>query len=354
MIRIPQKFGVPIRTACDLLTDTEQKLHRSSTTDTPIAGSPPRIAMTHHHLLFPAILLACLGMLAGADTMPIKILILDGFSNHNWQETTRCIRGILEPTGFCQVSVATCPADQQDPAWPGWNPPFTGQDVVIQTCNDIQGHSAWPEPVHAALATFVRNGGGMYVWHAGNNAFAGHVEYDRMIGLGWRDKTYGVALRLDAQGTIERIPAGTGNGTGHGKRFDALIHVRGDHPIYAGLPRAWRAADTEVYAYARGPADHLEVLSYALDEARTQMYWPMEWTVNYGKGRVYTSVFGHVWKNEIEPVTVRDVGVRTLVVRAVQWLAGRPVTWPMPADFPTTEKVSIHSATMPGATPAPR
>lgn len=297
----------------------------------------------------PFLPLLCAALLAGADEAPIKVLILDGFSNHHWVETTRCIRGILEPTGFIQVMVSTCPEDRQDPSWASWSPPFAGQDVVIQTCNDLSSKTAgWPEAVHAALAAFVRKGGGMYVWHAGNNAFSGVAEYNRMIGLGWRDKTYGVALRLDAQGTIERIPAGSEGGTGHGKRFDAVVHARGEHPIYAGLPRVWRAADTEVYAYARGPAENLEVLSYACDEARTQMYWPMEWTVMYGQGRVYTSVFGHVWKQEVEPVTVRDVGVRTLVVRAVQWLAGRPVTWPVPPDFPTPEHTSIAPPTTSG------
>jgi hypothetical protein len=34
-------------------------------------------------------------------------------------------------------------------------------------------------------------------------------------------------------------------------------------------------------------------------------------------------------------------GLQT-VVRALQWLANRPVTYPIPADFPTADKVSIR------------
>jgi type 1 glutamine amidotransferase len=292
--------------------------------------------------LLCSVLVAWSPLACGADPAPIMVLILDGFSNHDWQETTRCIRGILAPTGLFRVSVATCPARRTDPGWAGWRPPFADQDVVIQTCNDLGGPSGWPEAVHSALQAFVRGGGGMFVWHAGNNAFAGHAEYDRMIGLGWRDQDYGTALRLDAQGDIIRIPPGTGGPTGHGPRFDAVIHVLGDHPITAGLPRAWRAANTEVYGYARGPAEDLQVLSYALDETRTHLYWPMEWTVRYGDGRVYTSVFGHVWKGDRDPVTVRDVGVQTLLIRALQWLAHRPVTWPVPDDFPTATHTSVR------------
>jgi len=41
-------------------------------------------------------------------------------------------------------------------------------------------------------------------------------------------------------------------------------------------------------------------------------------------------------------VTVRDAGVQTLLVRALQWLARRPVTWPVPADFPTATSTSIR------------
>jgi hypothetical protein len=36
---------------------------------------------------------------------------------------------------------------------------------------------------------------------------------------------------------------------------DALLVRLGDHPIHAGLPRQWVAADLEIYRYARGAAE---------------------------------------------------------------------------------------------------
>jgi type 1 glutamine amidotransferase len=84
----------------------------------------------------------------------------------------------------------------------------------------------------------------------------------------------------------------------------------------------------------------LQVLSYA-SEPRTQVNWPTEWIVRYGRGRVYTSTFGHVWRGDTQPVTVRDVGVQTLLVRATQWLARRPVDFPVPATFPTATATSV-------------
>jgi hypothetical protein len=195
--------------------------------------------------------------------------------------------------------------------------------------------------VQVAFESFVRRGGGVYVWHSGNNAFSDWPAYNDIIGIGWRKKEAGPALVVTDDGKVQSIPTGQGQDTGHGKRFDALIQRLGEHPIHRGLPRAWRAADIEVYYYVRGPAKKVDVLSYA-HEPHTALNWPIEWTVRYGRGRVYTSTLGHVWQGDVQPVTVRDAGVQTLLVRAMQWLARRPVTWPVPADFPTATSTSIR------------
>jgi len=272
---------------------------------------------------------------------PIRVLVVDGFSNHDWQLTTRSIRAILEPTGLFSVDVSTSPPDASAAGWDQWRPDFSDYDVVIQTCNDINGGPSWPRPVREAFEKFVHRGGGVYVWHSGNNAFPDWPAYNDIIGIGWRKKDFGSALVVADDGKITRIPPGQGEDTGHGKRFDALVQRRGEHPIHVGLPRAWLAADIEVYYYVRGPAKHVEVLSYAR-EPHTALQWPIEWTVRYGQGRVYTSTLGHVWRGDVQPVTVRDAGVQTLLVRALQWLARRPVTWPVPADFPTATSTSIR------------
>jgi len=272
----------------------------------------------------------------------IRVLIIDGCSNHDWRLTTRCIRAILEPTGLFDVAVSTSPPTAASPGWDQWRPKFRDYDVVIQTYNDLGGGAPWPAQVRADFEEFVHDGGGVYVWHAGNNAFPDWPAYNQMIGLGWRKKNQGVALRIDDDEKIVRIPVGEGSDTSHGARFDALVVRLGDHPIHEGLPRRWKAADIEVYNYPRGPADDVEVLSYANDVVRTKMNWPIEWTVSFGKGRVYTSTLGHVWKGDVQPVTVRDAAVQTLLVRALEWLAGRPVTFPVPADFPTESATSVR------------
>jgi len=281
--------------------------------------------------------------LEAAETTPkpIRVLIVEGFSNHDWRLGTTLIRNVLKSTGLFTVTVSTSPAKATDPGWDAWRPAFTDHDVVIQTCNDYGGGPAWPAAVQQALVDYVGKGGGLYVFHSANNAFVGWNEYEAMVGLLWRKKDQGAALTIADDGGLIRIPAGAGSDTGHGARFDCVVHQRGDHPIHAGFPAAWRAADMEVYYYARGPAQHVDVLAYAT-EPKTHMSWPIEWTVAYGSGRVFVSTYGHVWKGDVQPVAMRDAAVQTIMIRALQWLADRPVTWPVPADFPTAGATSIR------------
>jgi len=273
----------------------------------------------------------------------IKVLIVDGFSNHNWQLNTSLIRKIIEPTGLFSVDVSTAPETLEAEGWNTWRPDFAAYDVVIQTCNSIGKRPTWPREVEEAFVAYVRNGGGVYIWHSGNNAFDKWPEYNEIIGLGWRDADFGWALTIDESENIIRIPPGEGENTGHGPRHDTVVHRLGDHPIHKDMPRAWMTPDIEVYYYARGPANNLEVLSYGINPINN-MNWPLEWTVTYGKGRVYNSTFGHVWKDDLTmPDRMRCVGLQTTVIRSIQWLADRKVTWAVPDDFPSESTISLSS-----------
>ena len=298
----------------------------------------------HLWLCFAAMLLAgCVSSHAGASGDKIRVLVVDGFSNHDWQQTTALIRGILAPSSLFDVNVSTAPGKTNDAAWASWRPKFSNFDVVIQNCNDINHGPPWPEPVKKDFEDFVRNGGGVYIFHSAENAFVGWKEYEQMVGLCWRNADYGTAMRVNDDGSLVRISPGAGGGTGHGSRGDVLVTRLGDDPIHDGMPRAWLTPGLEVYYYARGPAENVNVLAYARDSKPGQgLLWPVEWTVSYGKGRVYVSTCGHVWKGDVQPASMRCAAVQTLVPRAVQWLAGKPVTIPVPPDFPGTNAVSIR------------
>jgi type 1 glutamine amidotransferase len=278
---------------------------------------------------------------AQAADRKIRVLIVDGASNHDWRLTTELIRGILATNGQFDVAVSTAPTNSTELA--AWRPKFSDYDVVIQNYNDFANHIPWPEPAKKDFADFVRNGGGVYIFHSAENAFVGWKEYEQIVALCWRKADYGTAIRVNDDGSLTRIPPGEGGGTSHGKRSDVLVTRLGDDPIHAGMPRQWLSPDMEVYYYARGPAENVTVLACARDsKPGLGLLWPVEWTVTYGKGRVYVSTYGHVWKGDVQPASMRCAAVQTIIPRAVQWLAKRPVTIPVPPDFPGTNSVSVR------------
>lgn len=273
-----------------------------------------------------------------ADSM-IRVLVIDGFGNHDWQATTEDIKRILKSDTNIYCDVSTVPTEGSE-AWGDWLPVFADYDVVIQNTTDINVGGSWPEPAQGALEAYVTGGGGLSVFHSANNAFPEWDEYNKMIGLGWRKKDFGPAVQV-INGKQVLIPAGEGGNTGHGKRLDTLITRMNDHPIHSGLSQQWMAADLEIYRYARGPAENLTVISYAF-EPKTKINFPIEWVIQYGEGRVHNSTYGHHWHTQTEtPAGIRCAAFQTIYIRSIYWLAGREVSSEVPEDFPNTEAVSL-------------
>jgi type 1 glutamine amidotransferase len=242
----------------------------------------------------------------------ISALIVDGVNNHDWATATRNIRTILEGTGRFRVDVCTWPA----------RPDFRRYDVVINNFNG--GHTVtgtrWPREVEQALVEYVKGGGGLVVFHAANNAFLEWREYNDMIGLGWREKEFGPGLAVGMNGEVVRIAKGSGLGPGHGPRHDFQLFVRDrQHPITKGLPASWLHPSEQLTHGQHGPAEGLNVLTYAYSEVSRQGE-PMDWVRSYGKGRVYTTMLGHTWKNEANP-NFDDVHFQALLARGSEWAA---------------------------------
>ncbi|WP_163378922.1 ThuA domain-containing protein [Cyclobacterium sp. SYSU L10401] len=275
------------------------------------------------------------------QTNKIKVLIVDGFSNHDWQQTSAVTRWILEESGLFKVDISTFPEDRM--ARQSWLPTFDQYAVVIQNTNNIHNSDLrWSIEAEKALEKYVRQGGGLYILHSANNAFAHWEAYNEMIGLGWRSQSVGMALEIDAKGDLKRYLPGEGRGTGHGDRFNALIQILNRHPINQGYPDTWQTVNTEVYYFPRGDAKNIEVLSYAYDSTSTHQNWPVEWVVDYGKGKVYNSSLGHLWEGETYPPAYRCAGYQTTLVRVTEWLATGKVDFPIPPDFPTADSPSLR------------
>jgi uncharacterized protein len=267
-------------------------------------------------MLFPAVV--------ARSEEKISVLIVDGINNHDWQTATRELRMLLLETGRFTVDVSTSPpADAPVAAWGAWNPDFARYRVVINNFNGGHTHAGirWPRRVEQGLEEYVRGGGGLVVYHAANNAFLDWPAYNDMIGLGWRDKNFGPSLMVSAEGKVVRIPQGTGLDPGHGPRHDFEVHVLNtQHPVTRGLPLTWIQPSEQLTHGQHGPAEGLTILTYAYSEVSHQNE-PLDWVREYRKGRVYTTMLGHTWKDEPNP-NLACPEFRKLFAQGVAWAAG--------------------------------
>jgi hypothetical protein len=276
---------------------------------------------------------------------PLKALIVDGVNNHDWRTGTAAMRAVLIETNLFHVDLSTTPPrEAAASAWEVWDPDFSRYDVVINNFNG--GHTAtglqWPTRVETSLEKYVKGGGGLVVFHAANNAFLLWPAYNDMIGLGWREPAFGRGIQISSADEVVFIPRGSGLEPGHPDRMDFQMHVRETgHPITQGMPTLWMHPLEQLTHGQHGPAEDLTILTYAHSPV-SQANEPMDWTKNYGKGRVYTTMLGHTWIGESR-INLDCVGWQTLFVRGVEWAATGKVTGPIPANFPGAKEPSLRA-----------
>ena len=270
-------------------------------------------------LLALALTLAWVSCPGLAAERKLSAVIVDGVNNHDWAAGTLAIQTILEGSGRFTVDVATYPK----------LPDFARYDVVINNFNG--GHTEtgtrWPADAERALEAFVRGGGGLVAFHAANNAFLKWPEYNQMIGLGWRDPSFGQGIAIGPNGRLITVPKGEGLAPGHGPRHDFDVFLLDkNHPITRGLPAHWHHPSEQLTHGQHGPAEGLTILTYAFSEVSRQGE-PMDWIRDYARGRVYTTMLGHTWKNEPNP-NLDDLNFQALFARGVEWAASGTVTLP--------------------------
>lgn len=307
---------------------------------------------------------------------PLRVLIIDGRNNHDWRITTDAVRAALLATGRFEVEVSTAPElklpsvprppKSDDPEakkqfddsaaafaritqpakkafgenWKNWRPNFDAYDVVVLNYNG----QSWPAPTKAAFVDYVRNGGGVLLVHAANNAFRDWPEFDDIIGIGWRPAGHGTAIKVDPK-SGKAQPSGAQDGSAHGSKHPFQITVRQpNHPVMQGLPPVWMHARDELYHRMRGPAKNLSVLSSAYSDPKqrgTGDHEPITWEVPYGKGRSIVTSLGHCYQGEKVWDALHCVGFQTIVARSCEYLASGNVTLPLPKEFPNADTASV-------------
>lgn len=224
---------------------------------------------------------------------PIQVLLLTGANNHDWEWSSASLEGILEDTGRFDVTVTREAAATL--ANPDAIAPF---QVFLLDYNGPR----WGEPAERNFLEAVRGGVGVVVVHAANNAFPGWIEYERMVALCWRE------------------------GTGHGSFHPFGVRmVDRDHPITRTLPEITAHPD-ELYHRLKpmhGADYRVLAVAHSTPESRgSGRDEPMVIVKEYGRGRVFHTPLGHVWRGQPDThASHADPQFAQLIARGTEWAA---------------------------------
>jgi type 1 glutamine amidotransferase len=256
--------------------------------------------------------LAAAGLFGQQPAPPkLQALIVTGQNGHDWRATTPSLRKMLEDTGRFEVRVT----EEFRGASEATLAPY--DVVIVNYFERRQPQWRWGSTAEKALETYVASGKGLVIYHFSTAAFDGWTEYEKMCAGNWRP-----------------------NNGHHSAPHDFEVVIKdAAHPITRGLKSFMQKKD-ELYANLKWqPAGSYHVLATAYDDhalyrgkARQPipgpgLHHPMLWTVDYGKGRVFTTALGH----DAEAIT--SPGFIATFVRGAEWAATGNVTIPPPAEL---------------------
>ncbi len=293
------------------------------------------------------ILAAMCFTVAGYAAEPVPVMLLDGESGgpfHAWEKTTPYLKRMLEDTGMFRVDVVTAPPKDGD--FSGFKPEWQKYRAVVM--NYDAPDERWSDSLKASFEEYVREGGGLVIVHAADNAFPKWKEFNLMVGVGgWRGRTEADGPMFHWQDGKIVADTSPGKAGSHGPRHEYVVDTRHPtHPVMQGLPSAWKHVVDELYDRMRGPGKNMTVLATAYsDPAKkgTGRHEPILMALSYGQGRIFHTVLGH------DLVALNCVGFITTYQRGTEWAATGKVTQKVPADFPTADKVSTRAEYTPPA-----
>jgi len=269
----------------------------------------------------------------------IKSLIITGQSEHNWEASSPVLKDILEKSALFDADVLVSPPKGEDMS--GFNPDFSAYSLVVL---DYSGDQ-WNEATQKAFEEFVRNGGGVVVYHGASISFPDWKEYNLITGVGgWngRNEKNGPYVYYAGGREVRDTAAGPAGGHGERREFEVRTRVT-DHPVTQGLPARWMHGSDELYQNLRGPAENMTVLATAFADPKmggSGREEPVLMVIEYGNGRVFHTTLGHA--DEGGGPAMECTGFIETFLRGAEWAATGTVTRMIPSDFPTASGVVLR------------
>lgn len=235
----------------------------------------------------------------------LNTLLLTGANPHDWARSSPYLASLLEGSGRFGVTSTEDPSSALEDA------AGLGRYDLILT--EYLGPE-WSEAARANFERAVAAGTGLVILHSADNAFPGWVEYEKMVGLLWRE------------------------GTSHGEYHEFLVRiVDPGHPITRGIEdfMQW----DELYhrlVHMHGVPYHVLASAYSSpDKGGSGRDEPMMVITQYGQGRVFHMVLGHVWPGDPNAeykgssmLSFENPPYQTTLLRGCEWAATGEVTLP--------------------------
>jgi type 1 glutamine amidotransferase len=269
-----------------------------------------------------------------------KTLIITGQNNHEWKTSSPILKQILDETGLFSSEIMITPEKGGD--MKKFDPDFSKYRLVVL---DYNGDS-WSDKTNKAFLEYVKNGGGVVVYHAADNSFPGWKEYNEMTGLGgWGDRNEKSGPYVYYKNDELVVDTTAGPGGTHGKRREYIVRTRvPDHPVMKGLPARWFHGTDELYSLLRGPARNMQILATAFADSAagggTMRDEPVLMAITYEKGRIFHTAMGHA--DEGGGPAMQCAGFIVTLQRGAEWAVTGNVTQIVPFDFPSAAGVVLR------------
>lgn len=244
------------------------------------------------------LLIPLMGMKELSDKPSIKVLLISGSNNHEWQKTTPEIQSILTQSSLFTVTITEKPDTLTSKSLQ----PF---QLILNNWNIWPDKKCpWSFVTKATIMNFVKNGGGFVFVHAASSTNYDWPEFQNLAGGTWGDTTK------------------------HGKIAPFKVEFSSTlNPVTKGMSDFYTTDELWVDTRINGSPNVLAKAFAPASNSGSDELEPIILSQQVGKGRSFFLLLGH------DDKTMKNLGFQTLLLRGSEWAATGKVTQKIPYEL---------------------